>query len=315
MGKQKSSMNKNKGRILYALFFLFVLLAIASCSEKEYKTSTKIYFGTTCTISIPSSNLAKYFKVLEDIEKKFSYRNDKSEIARINMNAGIKPVAVSEDVYNLIMRSINYSRATKGCFNPLLLPIIKLWGWDTGDTNVPNDIDIKKVLSLCVIEDIEFNDDNHSVFLKKEGMGIDLGGIVKGYAADELYKILLKDGIKEGIINLGGNVYVFGDKEFNVSIQKPYAERGVKDIIINVKNKSVVTSGAYERGFTKDGIYYHHIIDPKTGYPATENYKSVTIISENSEKADVFATAIFIGLDNLKEQLINNNPDIEVIIQ
>ena len=306
-------MNKRLACFIHAfLFFTLTTFLLSSC-EPSVVTRTKVYFGTTCTLSIKTNHIDKYFKILEDLDKKFSYRDENSEIAKINQNAGKNEVEVSPDVYELIKRSITYSKETEGAFNPLLLPLVGLWGWDTGDVRVPNDDDIKDALELISIDDVALSDDHHTVFLKKEGMGLDLGGIVKGHASNLLVEAMREDGITEGIINLGGNVYVFGNKDYSVAIQKPYANRGVHDINVNVRNKSVVTSGAYERGREINGVYYHHIINPFTGYPAQEIYKSVTVIDADSELCDVWATAIFVLGD--KEKLSKFNKDVKIITQ
>ena len=250
-------------------------------------SSSYVVFGTECRIILPVSDSKKYFDILKQMEKKFSYRDENSEIAKINKNAGIAPVAVSDEVFYVISEAMRFSAETDGAFNPLLLPVIKLWGWDTGEYRVPTKGELERYLPLC--------------------------GLLKGYACDVLYEQLKKDGIKKGILNLGGNVFVFGNKEYKVAIQKPYAERGVVADNVFVKNKSVVTSGAYERGFYNNGNYYHHIIDPSTGECAKELYKSVTIVSSSSLVADVYSTAIFVKGDKLKSDFLLNYPDAEVI--
>lgn len=277
-------------------------------------SSSYVVFGTECRITLPVSDSKKYFDILKQMEKKFSCRDENSEIAKINKNAGIAPVAVSEEVFYVISEAMRFSAETDGAFNPLLLPIIKLWGWDTGEYRVPTKEELERHLPLCDTNNIVLNENDKSVFLTKKGMGLDLGGLLKGYACDVLYEQLKKDGIKKWILNLGGNVFVFGNKEYKVAIQKPYAERGVVVDNVFVKNKSVVTSGAYERGFYNNGNYYHHIIDPSTGECSKELYKSVTIVSSSSLVADVYSTAIFVKGDKLKSDFLLNYPETEVIL-
>lgn len=305
-----------KGRLKSFSYVCLFLLLFTSCS-KNNSTVSFIALGTNCKISIsePSIKLQKYVDFVYKEDDKLSYRKEGSEISLINKNAGIKPVRVSEDVYFLIKDAVNFYYETHGAFNPLILPIVKLWGFDSGDYRVPSDDEIKKALLLTNIDDIILKDEEYSVFLKREGMGLDLGGIAKGYVSDELYKQFQKDGVKQGVMNFGGNVFVFGNRDYNVAIQKPYEKRGVYDIIETVQNEAVITSGAYERFFEENGHRYHHIIDPKTGYPAEIIYDSVTIISDSAEVADVWTTAIFIGGDTLIEKLQLLHSDVKVIVQ
>lgn len=302
-------------KILLALLILSgAFLLYTSCSH-PMSSSSYVVFGTECQMVLPVSDQRKYFDILRDMEKKFSYRDENSEIAAINNNAGISPVKVSNETYYVVSEAIRFSKETEGAFNPVLLPVIKLWGWNTGEYRVPSKDEIESLLPLCNTDDIILNEDDKSVFLTKKGMGLDLGGLIKGYACDVLYERLKKDGIKKGIINLGGNVFVFGDKEYRVAIQQPYAERGEVFNSLFVKNKSVVTSGAYERGFYSDGKYYHHIINPATGECAQEIYKSVTVVSPSSLVADVYSTSIFVKGDILKEQFLSIYPDSDVILK
>ena len=147
-------------------------------------SSSYVVFGTECRIILPVSDSKKYFDILKQMEKKFSYRDENSEIAKINKNAGIAPVAVSDEVFYVISEAMRFSAETDGAFNPLLLPVIKLWGWDTGEYRVPTKGELERHLPLCDINNIVLNENDKSVFLTKKGMGLDLGGLLKGYACD-----------------------------------------------------------------------------------------------------------------------------------
>lgn len=287
-------------------------LLLPSCS-KTLSSSSYVVFGTECRMTLPISSHTKYYNILSDMEKKFSYRIETSEIALVNKNAGEKPIEVSDDVFYVVREALRFSKETDGAFNPLLLPIIKLWGWDTGNYRVPSDEELRNALELTRVSDVVLDEQNKTIFLTKKGMGLDLGGIMKGYACDVLYKEMMSDGITEGIINLGGNIFVFGDREYRVAIQEPYAERGNVINSVFVRDKSVVTSGGYERGFTSDGKYYHHIIDPKTGESAKEIYKSVTVVCPSSTVADVYSTAIFVKGEELRGKFLSLYPDSDII--
>lgn len=317
----QSTMNRhiqNKWQKMFFLPFIFLLFMLSFISCKKTNNSVSfIALGTSCKISLPvyDSKLQKYVNFIYDEDDRLSYRKENSEIAFINKNAGKAETVVSENTYNLIKRAVNLCYETDGAFNPLLLPVIREWGFDNGEYRVPTDGEIEEALKLTHIEDLVLNDEKKSVFLKKEGMGLDLGGIAKGYVSDELYRMFIEDGIKSGTLNLGGNVFVFGDKDYKVAIQKPYGQRGEYDIVETVKNQAVITSGAYERYFEKDGKTYHHIIDPSTGFPSKIIYNSVTIISNDSTLSDALSTAIFIKGDELisKEKLLHS--DIKVVTQ
>ncbi|MDI3535253.1 MAG: FAD:protein transferase, partial [Thermosediminibacterales bacterium] len=157
------------------------------------------------------------------------------------------------------------------------------------------------------------NSKEKSIMLKKEEMMLDLGGIAKGYAADEVSKILKENHVKHAIVNLGGNVLAYGNKpdgsKWRIGIQKPFAPRGDYAGVVSVINKAVVTSGIYERYFEENGKIYHHILDPETGYPVENNLMSVTIITDKSIDADSLSTSVFaMGLKeglNLIEKLDN----------
>lgn len=288
-------------------------LLLPSCS-KTLSSSSFVVFGTECRMTLPLSSHTKYYDILFDMEKRFSYRIETSEIALVNKNAGENSVEVSDDVFYVVSEALRFSKETDGAFNPLLLPVIKLWGYDTGNFRVPSEVELQNALGFTNINDIVLDEQNKTIFLTKKGMGLDLGGILKGYACDVLYKEMTSDGITEGIINLGGNVFVFGDREYRVAIQEPYAERGVVADTILVRNKSVVTSGGYERGFYQNGEHYHHIIDPQTGESAKEVYKSVTVVCPSSIVADVYTTAIFVKGEELKKKFLQLYPDSDVVV-
>jgi thiamine biosynthesis lipoprotein len=171
---------------------------------------------------------------------------------------------------------------------------------------------------LVNYRDILFDDINSSVMLKHNGQAIDLGGIAKGYAADQVRDIFLKHGINSALIDLGGNIYALGNKPdgtpWKVGIQNPFLQRGQSLGILKVKNKSVVTSGNYEKYFIRDGKRYHHILDPRTGYPSESSIISATIISDNSLDGDGLSTGIYILGVKQALELIETLDGIEAIL-
>ena len=239
---------------------------------------------------------------LNDIDDKLSVFKIYSEISQINSNAGGIPYIVSSDTFFLLDKSLGYSRLLNGTFDPTIRPVVALWQIGTENENIPEEKDIKEKLKLVNYKDIIMNYDEQSVLLKHKYESIDLGGIAKGYAADEVRNIFIKNHIKSALIDLGGNIFVLGLKPdgtpWNIGIQDPVKPRGEFVGVLNLKNKSVVTSGNYEKYFIKEGKKYHHIIDPRNGYPSDSNLMSATIISDNSLDGDGLSTGVYIlGID------------------
>jgi len=190
-----------------------------------------------------------------------------------------------------------------------------LWGIGTEDARVPTEEEIAEAKKLVNYKNIEI--DNNKVFLKQKDMQLDLGAIAKGYAADEVKRIAEENNIKSAFVNLGGNVLVIGHKadgsKWRIGIQDPRKNRGNIMAVIKAVDKTIVTSGNYERYFEKNGNIYHHIIDPATGYPADSGLLSVSIISESSFDADALSTSVFIlGLEKGME-FIKDQKNVEVL--
>ncbi|OPJ62468.1 FAD:protein FMN transferase [Clostridium chromiireducens] len=239
---------------------------------------------------------------LNVIENKMSVYKEFSEVSMINKNAGVSSQGVSTDTYFVIKKTVEYSRLSEGTFDPTIRPIVSLWRIGSDNPRIPSKSEITNNLKLVNYEDIILDERNHSIGLKHENQAIDVGGIAKGYAADEVRKVFENCKIKSALIDLGGNIYALGTKPdntlWNVGIQNPSDTRGEHIGVISVENKSVVTSGNYERYFTKEGKIYHHIIDPKTGYPSESEIISSTIISDHSIDGDGLSTGGYImGLE------------------
>ena len=221
-----------------------------------------------------------------------------SDVSHVNAAAGVAPVQVHEDVFRVIERALFFAELSGGAFDPTVGPLVFLWGIGGENPRVPSQAEVGEVLPLTNWRDIELDRLTHSVFLKRRGMALDLGGIAKGYAADEAASIIKEARIKRAIIDLGGNIFTCGEKKdgslWRVGIQYPGEERGVYIGIVQVKEQAVVTSGVYERFFEKNGNRFHHIFSPSSGYPAENGLLSVTIIANNSMDADALSTAVFV---------------------
>lgn len=250
------------------------------------------------------------------IEKLISSWDPTSQTSEINRNAGIKPVKVDEELYNLIGRSVEISKLTDGAFDISFASMDKIWKFDGSMTQMPSKEAIKQSVSKVGYQNIILDPENLTVFLKLEGMKIGFGAIGKGYAADKAKKLLIEKGVSGGIINASGDMNTWGtqpDGEFwKVAITNPM-DKNKAFALLPLNENAVVTSGNYEKYVTFNNIRYTHIIDPRTGYPAT-GIISATVFAPKAEIADALATSIFVMGKDVGIDFINQLPKIECII-
>lgn len=287
--------------IFLSVFFIF------SCSGKDIQDYKVFYaLDTVCRISLYDQGTDEIYKAIEQelllTENLFNSHITNSEISKINSEAGKNPVIVSPETFNLVQKSIELWKSTEGAFNPALGPVISLWKIGSENPVVPDSDTIAEKLSLCNPDQIIINNENLSIFLNTPGMALDLGGIAKGFCAEQIKTICISEGITKGIIDLGGNIILIGEKKpgypWTAGIRTPEENTFDAAISFSCKDKSIVTSGIYERFFIKDGVLYHHIFNPETGFPVENRLLSVSVISENSITADALSTAIFVmGLE------------------
>lgn len=315
-------------RINKLMLVLSLIFLITGCVEKDKGTieplaRTEFMMDTVMTIKTYDKNdekiLDKVYERLEEIENTMSATIETSEISKINDNAGISPVEVSPDTYFVIEAAKHYAEISKGAYEPTIGPLVDLWAIKSGELErdwIPSELDIATKKDLVDYNNLELLDGN-KVFLKEKGMKIDLGSIVKGYAADEAKRVLTENGVNVAIIDLGGNIFAHGvkanDLPWAIGIQNPLEVTGGYLGIVEVKDKSIVTSGDYERYFEYEGNRYHHIIDSKTGYPSDNEIMGVTIISDKSIDGDAWSTTLFVlGLDKGME-LVNTVEGVDAI--
>lgn len=251
----------------------------------------------------------------------FSRTNDKSELYKLNHRKDVSdgdfstdgpttpcPVSgtadtwhISEDLAALLSEGLDITRESDGAFDIAIAPLTSLWDFTAEDPEVPDDAAIQKALPLCSSDGVTI--DGEDITLPSDDIQFDVGAIAKGYIADRLKDFLIKKGVKSAIINLGGNVLCIGSKPdgtpFKIGIQKPFADRNETEAVMDITGKSVVSSGIYERCFKQNGKLYHHILNPKTGYPYDNSLVSVTIISDQSVDGDALSTTCFaLGLED-----------------
>lgn len=250
------------------------------------------------------------------IEKLISSWDVASQTSEINRNSGIKPVAVNPELFELINNAIAISKLTDGAFDISYASMDRIWKFDGSMTRMPSKEQIKTSIAKVGFENIILDEEKSTVFLKTPGMKIGFGAIGKGYAADKVKALLIKNGVTSGIINASGDMNTWGKQpdgsEWKVAITNPLDKNKVF-ALLPITNGAVVTSGNYEKYVNFNGKRYSHIIDPRTGYPAS-GIISVTVFAPKAELADALATSVFVmgkeaGLDR-----INQLPKVECII-
>jgi thiamine biosynthesis lipoprotein len=316
---------------LFLLTFCIVILITSGCrrdnAASRYDTVEKTEFlmGTVVTIKVFDQDTDKGGRAAEralekirQIEGLMSLNIGGSEANIINEGAGDKAVRVSDDTLQVIQKGVYYGNLSGGLFDITVGPLVKLWGIGTEDAKIPETSRLEAALDLVDYKAVEIVDDAGEVFLKRPGMKIDLGGIAKGYAADEARKVLISEGIEHAIINLGGNVLTLGERfdggPWNIGIKDPYEPSGSLLGVVRVEDKTVVTSGDYERYFEKDGRRYHHILNPFTGFPGENEIKGATIITGSSTDADALSTMVFLMGTRRGMELLESLEGVQAII-
>lgn len=304
---------------LLAFFLFFCSFSFVGCGRSKKPVSkSDFYFDTVITITLYGEENASYiddcFKLASHYENLFSNTIADSDISKIN-NANGTPVTVDDDTIELLQKGIYYGDLSLGQFDITIGKLSSLWDFPNNSGTVPSESDIEATLSTIDYHAIVI--DGNEVSLSNPDAMIDLGGIAKGYIADKMKDYLNEKDITSGMINLGGNVLTLGDKpdgsNYNIGIQKPFSDDGTAIASVEVSDETVVSSGVYERYFYVGDNFYHHILNPKTGYPYDNNLLGVTIICPKSVDGDGLSTTCFaLGLeDGMK--LIESLDDTEAV--
>lgn len=234
-----------------------------------------------------------------EMEAQLSTNVKGSDVYRINENAGIQAVEVQEETFDIIQRAIQIAEESDGLFDVSIGALTNLWQIGSEEARVPSEGEIEEALSHIDYQKIILDEENMTVMLAEEGMALELGGISKGYIGSGVVDILEANNVTTAIVNLGGNVVVMGtspnsDEGWNVGVQDPDEVRGEIVGTQRVKNAAIVTSGIYERYLEVDGHKYHHIMDPRTGYPLDNEISGVTVFAPTSFDGDSYSTALFL---------------------
>ncbi|MBI3398353.1 MAG: FAD:protein FMN transferase [Deltaproteobacteria bacterium] len=318
--------NQQKNILAFAatiLVFLLIALAVYNKKSSEIKY-TRPLMGTIVELTLAGKDEARLnaaaeaaFDEIKRLEELMSHYRGDSDVAKINKAAGKEAVIISRETMDVIEASLKASHITNGAFDVTMGVLGKVWLTkdDRGEMTIPSREEVETLLPLIDYHQITIDKKNNKVKLAKKGMKINLGGIAKGYIVGKAADVLKRHGIKKGIVHAGGDMAVFQEPNSHpwlIGIQDP---RNKDKIVgtIEVVNTAISTSGDYERFFIKDGVRYHHIMDPSTGFPANK-CRGVTIVAKDPTLADALSTGVFVMGPQDGMKLIEEMPDVEGLI-
>ncbi len=293
--------NSSMRKIL--LCVIAAALLLAACSNKVTAASGEYYaLDTICTQQVTGGDAQaaadEVSAMLARITDEMSM-NEGSDLYAIN-SAAPQSAQIAEETADVLQKALEYAALTNGAFDPTIGPVSSLWDI-SGTPRVPSADEVAEAIKLVDYTGVTI--DGTTVKLARQGMMLDFGGIGKGYAADLAAQIYEKHGVQTALLNLGGNVFVYGAKaggsDYRIGLRDPNGADTDYFAIVSEKNTSVVTSGIYERYFESDGVVYHHLFNPETGYPTDNGLAGVTVVCQSSTKADALSTALFVmGLED-----------------
>ncbi len=271
----------------------FIVLILLFCSRNDQIHEYEgLLFGSYIKIKVLELNaekanriVTKVFAEMARFDSIFSLYNPTSEINQINQQRRGK---LSQDFKNLLAKALGVSKKSNGAFDITVLPIIQYWRSYFKSKELPDSLEIRRLLKFVDYRKIKIQND--SIYMP-DSFRIDLGGIAVGYSIDRAVEILKREGIKTGLIDAGGDIMGFGDRKWKVAVKNPRGEELIRTF--SIQNQGIATSGDYEKFFMKNGKRYHHILNPKTGYPAW-GCASVTVIAPDAITADAYSTTIFV---------------------
>lgn len=301
--------------IIIVLFLIGFFIARNSENSEQFIKRTQILLGTVVEIQIretdqskADSAISKAFKEIKRIDNLFSTFKEESPVWEIN-NSIDTIISIDTEIYNLLVLCDSVTKLSDGCFDVSLNNLWKVWGFDTQSFRLPDKSEIDSALVFSGWNNIKLI--NHNKIIKRRNVGLNFGAIAKGYAVDKAIDALKNFGINSALVNAGGEVKVMGN-DWKVGVQHP---RNTKELIeiVNLSDNSIATSGDYEQYFEVDEVRYHHLLNPRTGYPST-GIQSVSIINKSNAFADALATAVFVMGLNDGMRLIESLDDTEAMI-
>lgn len=300
-----------KKRVFSLLLLISFIPVLAGCG-KTPSSSTIFAMDTVMELTVYGSEdiLKDAENLIFTLDSKLSVTDDGSEIYALNQNGRCN---LSEDTTELILQSLTLCERTNGALDISVYPIVREWGFTTGEYKIPDQSRISQLLQSVNYKNIKISSDGFAVL--GNNMKIDLGSVAKGYAGDRITELFRDKGVTSAMINLGGNVQTLGAKPdgspWRIAIKDPLSQGNA--CVLEIIDKSVITSGGYERYFEQDGKIYHHIIDPSTGYPADNDLLSVSIVGDKGVICDAMSTSLFVmGYDKAVE-LWKSSDDFEAV--
>lgn len=317
-------------KALTVILLPLIALTLTACVEEDPRgladqpyERTEFLLGTVANMKVYNDGkeeaMNKAFERVADLDERFAMQNPDSEISEVNSQAGIAPVEVTEEVFFVMEKALEYAEESSGDFDPTIGVVTSLWNIGQEDAAVPDQDELDAALELVDYSLVELDEENQTIFLQEEGMIIDLGAIAKGYITDEAARVLVEEGVNTAIVDLGGDIVVVGnstrgeDQPWSVGIQNPYGGRGEILGLVPVSDKAIVTSGIYERTFEEAGEQYHHLMDTETGFPIVNSISGLSIIADNATDADALANIAFsLGVEDGLDY-INTLDGVDVI--
>lgn len=283
---------------------LGIVLLLFSCRAQANDTVSSdetFLMDTVVTQTVYGENgeklIGEAVELLRQIENTYSSYLDGSVTGKINANAGVAPVAVSPEELNVIKRCVEFSAQSGGLFDLTIAPLVKLWDITGEHPQVPSDEEIAEAQALIDYRNVIVDEGKNTVYLSQPGMELDFGATVKGYAVQKVLELYRQSGVTGALLSLGGNVASYGEKPdgspFRTGIRDPKGDASDYFAILEVSDEVIATSGAYERYFEQDGKIYHHILNPKTGYPCESDLLSVTVVSKDGLLCDYLSTLFY----------------------
>ncbi|MDD3192325.1 MAG: FAD:protein FMN transferase [Oscillospiraceae bacterium] len=297
---------------MFAVIVGFILLFFLACfgsywdsrqAEQTVSTGSSFVMDTFVDQKLVGSKSGQAVEAvnqeLRAFENRISAYDPASEIAKINQNAGVSYVQISEETFALLKTAKAYCAASQGLFDITIGPLADLWDITGEDPHVPKEAEIQEALALVNYEDLLLREEDHSAMLRQTGQKLNLGGMAKGAAGALAMKAAKSYGIRSGYLSLGGNIFTTGRKEegaaYRFGIRDPRGDAGDYIGVVELTDTTMATSGDYERYFEENGVRYHHILDPATGYPGDGDLISVSVICEDGGMADFLSTVLFLA--------------------
>ncbi len=304
-------------KTLWPCLAMFLMCLTAACqSSAPVSRLTDQYLGTVISITVNdhASNalIDSVFARIGDIHMRMAVTVSDSEVNRLNRDGA---ASLSPDTFDLVSLSKELSARSDGAYDITIGPLVALWDIQAENPHVPLEDEIVRSLALVSSGDMALDAGRKTVSFQTPGMQIDLGGVAKGYACDESVRMLREAGVQSAMLDLGGNVFVLGRRpdgsDWRVGLRTPVIGETGTMAVVTVQDTAVVTSGGYERYFESGGVFYHHILDPHTGYPAQNGLLSAVIVSDNATLADALSTACFVLGADKGRQLLETYDGVE----